>query len=176
MWCHLLINTFFRLGMAGLYSVTKGNIFFRPLFWFLTAKWHFLIIEDIRTLLSLFHNEDLINDNEFLLLHEQYSPTKPDFLYHVYPGFDLEQFYKSECLAEFRCRKRDIVALRDVLQISAITERKQRCVCNDVQCIHLWLLSYRCRYGNMMQRFAKPVVPILCIAVNKFDHIYNQWI
>ena len=35
-------------------------------------------------------------------------------------------------------------------------------------------LSYPCRYGNMLQRFAKPV-PILCMVANKlFDHIYNH--
>ena len=39
-----------------------------------------------------------------------------------YPDFDLEEVDESECFAEFRFRKRDIVALFDVLQIPAIIE------------------------------------------------------
>ena len=78
--------------------------------------------KDIRTLLPLFHDDSLIDDDEFLFLHEQYSSTKPDFPYHIYPAFDLDEFDESECLAEFRFRKRDMVALRDVLQIPAIIE------------------------------------------------------
>ena len=132
--------------------------------------------KDIRTLLSLFHDDGLIHDDEFLFLHEQYSSTNPDFPYHIYPAFDLDELDESECLAEFRFRKRDIVALRDILQIPAIIECEQRSVCDGVEglCILLRRLSYPCRYGDMLQRFAKPV-PILCMVANKlFDHIYNH--
>ena len=38
----------------------------------------------------------------------------------------IEEIDESECLAEFRFRKRDIVALSDVLQIPAIIECEQR--------------------------------------------------
>jgi len=67
--------------------------------------------KDIRTLLPLFHQDGLIDDDEFLFLHEQYSSTNPDFPYHIYPEVDLDELDESECLAEFRFRKRDIVAL-----------------------------------------------------------------
>ena len=132
--------------------------------------------KDILTLLSLFHDDGMIDDDEFLLLHEQHSSTNPDFPYHVYTAFDLDERYESECLAEFRFRKRDIVALIDILQIPAIIECKQRSVCDSVEglCILLRQLSYPCRYGDMIQRFAKPV-PILCMVANKlFNHIYNH--
>ena len=68
------------------------------------------------------------------------------------------------------------MALRDILQIPAIIECEQRSVCDGVEglCILLRRLSYPCRYGDMIQRFAKPV-PILCMVANKlFDHIYNH--
>ena len=132
--------------------------------------------KDIQTLLPLFHDDGLIDDDEFLLLYDLYSSTNPDFPYHIYPAFDLDELDESECLAEFRFRKRDIVALRDVLQIPAIIECEQRSVCDGVEglCILLRRLSYPCRYGDMIQRFAKPV-PILSMVANKlFDHIYNH--
>ena len=41
-------------------------------------------------------------------------------------------------------------------------------------CIPLRRLSFPCRYGDMLQRFAKPV-PILCMVANKLlDHICNH--
>ena len=73
-------------------------------------------------------------------------------------------------------RKRDIVGLRDVLQIPAVVECEQRSVCDGVEglCILLRRLCYPCRHGDMIQRFAKPV-PTLCMVANKlFDHIYNH--
>lgn len=132
---------------------------------------------DIRTLLLLFHDNGLIDDEEFLLLYDQYSSSNTDqFPYHVYPAFDLEELDESECLAEFRFRKRDIVVLAYVLQIPAIIECEQGSICDGVEglCILLRRLSHPCRYGDMIQRFAKPV-PILCMVANElFDHIYNH--
>ena len=64
--------------------------------------------KDIQTLLPLFHDDGLIDDDEFLLLYELYSSTNPDFPYHIYtlhltltnsmnlngwPNLDLEMGY-----------------------------------------------------------------------------------
>ena len=76
------------------------------------------LFKDIQTLLSLFLDNGLIHDDEFFLLHEQYSSTNPDFPYHIYPAFDLDELDESECLAEFRFQTRDIVALRDIFSNS----------------------------------------------------------
>ena len=68
------------------------------------------------------------------------------------------------------------MALRDVLQIPAIIECEQRSVCDSLEglCILLRRLSYPCIYGDIIQRFSKPV-PILCMVANKFfDLIYNH--
>ena len=43
----------------------------------------------------------------------------PDFPYDTYASFDLDELDEldeSECLAEFRVRKRDILALSDIIQ------------------------------------------------------------
>ena len=76
--------------------------------------------KDTQTLLPLFHDDGFIDD-DFVLLYELYSSTNPDFPY-MCPAFHLDELDESECLAEFRFRKRDIVALRDVFQIAAIIE------------------------------------------------------
>jgi len=51
-----------------------------------------------------------------------------------------------------------------------------RSICDGVEglCILLRRLSYPCRYGDMIQRFAKPV-PILSMVTNQLlDHVYNH--
>ena len=47
--------------------------------------------KDIQTFLPLFHDDGLIDDDEFLLLYDLYSSTNPDFPYHIYPAFDLDE-------------------------------------------------------------------------------------
>ena len=50
-----------------------------------------------------------------------------------------------------------------------------RSICDGIEglCVLLRWLSYPCRYGDMIQRFAKPV-PVLSIVANQLlDHIYN---
>ena len=69
----------------------------------MTAKFRYKMrsLRDIRTLLLIFHDDGLIDDDEFVLLHEQYSSTNPDFPYHIYPAFELDELDESEWLAEF---------------------------------------------------------------------------
>ena len=80
--------------------------------------------KDIQTLLPLFHDDGLIDDDEFLSLYDLYSSTNPDFPYHIYPAFDHDELDESECLAKFRFRKRDIVVTlkeRPKLSVSSDT-------------------------------------------------------
>ena len=92
---------------------------------------------------SLSHDDGLLDDEEFLLLYDQFPSRNPDFPYDTYPNFDLDELDESECLAEFRVRKRDIIALSDVLQIPAIIECDQQSICdgNEDLCILLRRLS-----------------------------------
>ena len=62
MWCHLLINIFFRLGIAGLYCVTKGNIFFRSFV---------LILEGGLSLLELYFCKGVVNQVDWVALFEE---------------------------------------------------------------------------------------------------------
>ena len=130
---------------------------------------------DVRNLLLLAHDDGVIDDDDFLLLYDQYQSRNPEFPYDSYPKFDLDEIDESECLAEFRCKKRDIAILSDVLNIPAVFECDQRSICDgdEALCILLRRLSYPCRFGDMVQRFAKPV-PVLSMITNIVqDYIYD---
>ncbi|KAK3742549.1 hypothetical protein QZH41_017039 [Actinostola sp. cb2023] len=132
--------------------------------------------KSIRNLLLLGHDDGLINDEEFLLLFDEYQSRNPEFPYDSYSSFDLEELDESECLAEFRMKRRDINILSDVLGIPAVIECDQRSICDGTEalCMLLRRLSYPCRFGDMVQRFAKPV-PILSMVTNYIqDYIYDN--
>ena len=138
----------------------------------------FLIIlafRDVCNLLLLSHDDGTINDKEFLVLQDFYFSKNTDFPYDSYTPFDLEELDESECLAEFRFRKRDMPRLYNVLQIPDTLTCNQRSVCDGVEglCMLLKRMSYPCRYGDMIVRFAKPV-PLLSMVTNQMiDYIYN---
>ena len=48
-----------------------------------------------------------ISEDEFLLLYDANNSKNPDFPYQNYEHFHLEELDESECLAEFRFRKRE---------------------------------------------------------------------
>lgn len=112
-----------------------------------------MAFNDVRNLLLIGHNDGFIDDDEFVLLYDLYASKNPDFPYDSYAPFE------SESLAEFRFRKRDVRNLKEVLQIPETIICSQRSVCDGLECLCILLkrLSYPCRYGDMIHRFAKPV-------------------
>ena len=100
-----------------------------------------------------------MDDEKFIVLHHLYSSRGPDFPYDVYAPFDLDEIDESEIVAEFRLRKQDVRALTEVLQIPDTIICEQRSVCDGIEglCMLLKRMSYPCRYGEMIHRFAKPV-------------------
>ena len=130
---------------------------------------------DIRNFLLISYDDGLIDDEEFLLLYEQYFSRNPDFPYDSYSPFDIDELEDSECLAEFRFHKKDIPILADVLQIPATIKCNQRSICDGIEglCMLLRRLAYPCRYGDMIPRFGKPV-PVLSMVTNIVrDLIYD---
>ena len=82
---------------------------------------------------------------------------------------------ESECLAEFRFKKRDIHLLADVLEISETKRCDQRSISGGIEglCMLLRRLSYPYRYGDMILRFAKPI-PVISMVTNiLIDHVYD---
>ena len=129
---------------------------------------------DVQNLLLLSHGSNFIADEEFLILYDLFESRNPDFPHEVYAKFDLDEMAESESLAEFRFRKRDILSLAEVLDIPESIRCNQRSICGGIEglCMLLRRLSYPCRYGDMIQRFAKPV-PLFSMVTNiLIDHIY----
>ena len=69
--------------------------------------------KETRDFVLLCYDQGILNDEELLILYEQYKSPNLDLPYSSYPLFDLDDMEDDECLAEFRVKKRDISALVD---------------------------------------------------------------
>ena len=101
---------------------------------------------ELQELLFLCHDDDRIDDEELLLLYDEFSPKNPDFTYQNYGRLELEDMNDSECLAEFRVKKRDLPILAETLQIPDSFTCYQRSVVSGMEglCILLRRLAYPC--------------------------------
>ena len=130
-----------------------------------------------RNALLLAHDQNLINDEEFILLYDINTSSNLEFPYWKYPSFNLENISDAECTAEFRFPKSDVYKLADVLQIPPLIKCYNRSVFHGLECFCVFLkrFAYPCRYGDMVPRFGRPV-PELCLMSNAtLDHIYNRF-
>ena len=67
---------------------------------------------DVQNLCLLSHGFNFIDDMELLILYDMFEPRNPDFPYESYAEFDLDEMVESECLAEFRFKKRCVPTCR----------------------------------------------------------------
>ncbi|KAK3746108.1 hypothetical protein QZH41_015516 [Actinostola sp. cb2023] len=119
---------------------------------------------------------DIISDEEFVLLYDASYSKNLELPYDDYGRFDLEEMADSECIAEFRVKKRDLPLLADMLQIPDSFVCDQGSVSEGMEglCMLLRRLSYPCRYSDMIPRFARPT-PVLSMVTNKaLDFIYDE--
>ncbi|CAH3159199.1 unnamed protein product [Porites lobata] len=132
--------------------------------------------KEVRELLLVAYDSEIINDEEFLVLFENYRSRNPQFPYNSYPRFELENMQDDECLAEFRVKKEDVPRLADVLQIPETVRCEQRPVCGRIEglCMLLRRLAYPCRYSDMIHRFASPVPEICMITNTVMDFIFDH--
>ena len=107
----------------------------------------------LQELLFLSHDDGTIDDGELLLLYEEFSPKNPDI---TYGRLELEDMSDSECLTEFRVKKRHLPILSEALQIpdSFIIRCNQRIIVSGMEglCVLLRRLAYRCRYRAILFR------------------------
>ena len=66
--------------------------------------------------IDAFYYANVIDDEEFLLLHEINRPRNPRLPYDRY-SFNFEEMTEDECWAEFRFKKVDIPQLLQVFQL-----------------------------------------------------------
>ena len=131
--------------------------------------------KELRELIVLYYDMKVLNDAEFLLLYDLYSPQNLDLPCDLYPHFDLQNLTEDECVAEFRLRKTGIPRLSQALRIPDVIICHQGTICEGTEglCMLLKRLCYPCRYSDMVHLFARPV-PVLCMITNQvLDYIYQ---
>ena len=123
------------------------------------------------------HNQNFLNDEEFLLLYDLNRSKNPDFPYWKYPVFDLDGLDESECLANFRFNKSDIYDLKELLGIQDEINCYNRTKVDGVEalCVFLKRFSYPIRYGDMIPMFGRPVPELSIISYNILNHIYANY-
>ncbi|CAH3185676.1 unnamed protein product, partial [Porites evermanni] len=138
-------------------------------------------------LLSL--EEKLIDDEEFAVLYEEFTPqnlyTGPStwykkpyfwgvgpwtipFRHWDYEKFSFENKDPAECKADFRFEKSDISLLVDVLQTPDTFTCPNGTVCDSTEglCVILKRFSYPCRLSDMISTFGRSV-PELSVISNE---------
>ena len=101
------------------------------------------------------------------MLCDLFQWKNPCCPYEDYSPFNLDEMTESECLSEFRFRKRDIPILTDVLGIPETIWCEQGSTCDGLEGLYMVLrrLSFPCRYADIIPRFAKPV-PVISMVTN----------
>lgn len=115
-----------------------------------------------RELLITSFDDGDISEDEFLLLYDANTSKNLDYPNQNYEHFDLEGLDESECLAEFRFRKRDRPVLADAMGLPGSYTCEQGTVCDGIEglCLLLRRLAYPCRYSDLIHRFGRPVPEI----------------
>ena len=110
---------------------------------------------DVRNAVIHAHALGNIDDEEFLILYEEFATKNLEFPYWKYDEFDLKNMTDDECWSEFRFRKHDIPRLRQALRIpgSIVTYNRLRLDGDEALCIFLKRYSYPNRYSDLLPRF-----------------------
>ena len=141
----------------------------------MTALYGMSSLREIRDMLLFAHNDNFINDEEFLLLYDLNKSSNLELPYWSYDHFDLDLITDDECKSEFRFYKRDVYFLAEVLQIPDQMRCYNRVVVDGIEalCIFLKRFAYPCRYSDMLPRFARPVPQLCMISSQVMDFIYQ---
>lgn len=116
-------------------------------------------LREIRNCLLLFHDQKLIDDEEFILLYDLNRSKNPDFPYWRYDRFDLDRLSDDECKGELRFLKNDLYNFQKILGIPEEIKCYNRLVVDGIEtlCILLKRFAYPIRYNDMIPRFGRPV-------------------
>ena len=85
------------------------------------------------------YDDDLIDDDEFILLYEANTSRNPEFPYEEYGRFDLDEMDDTECKAEFRFGKTHILLLAEALGIPEKFTCSQGTTSDGIEGIYLVL-------------------------------------
>ena len=120
---------------------------------------------DLNTL-AILHDEKVINDEEFVLLHDLNSSGNLNLPYNKYERFNLEDLENDECIANFRFEKEDLWQLADALALPRegfTCSNGTRSGAIEALCIFLRRHCYPCRYLDLIPMFGRSLYEICLI-------------
>ena len=134
-------------------------------------------VYDLNSMLLGYNDANVINDDELLLLHNVHRRRNPHFPYWRSEKFNLELMEEDECKAEFRMRRDDVYTLADTIRFPDNFKCYNGVVVDSIEalCICLRRLAYPCRYGDIVNRFARPVSQLSMITNLIIDEIYGRF-
>ncbi|XP_078379986.1 uncharacterized protein LOC144662926 [Oculina patagonica] len=129
----------------------------------------------VQEMLLMCLEEEIIDEEEFLLLYEEYKPQNPPFPHKAYEQFSLVNKDPAECKADFRFEKEDISLLEEALRVPPIFKCYNGTICDGTEglCIALKRFAYPCRYSDMIPIFGRSVAELSMISNEVVDWIYN---
>ena len=115
--------------------------------------------EEAREMLIEAFDEELIDEEEFVLLYDANKSKNPPFPYWKYQNFDLDSITEAECQADFRFQNHDIYVLADALEILEFFKCSQGTAVDGIEglCILLRIFAYPCWYSDMIPLCGRPV-------------------
>ena len=127
-------------------------------------------------MLLLCLEEEMIDDEEFALLYEEYTPRNPPFPYSSYDNFSFVNKDPAECKADFRVEKGDLPLLVEALRVPPIFKCVNGTICDGTEglCIVLKRFAYPCRYSDMIPIFGRSVPELSLISNEVIDWIYSE--
>ena len=132
--------------------------------------------KEVQEMLLVCLEEELIDDEEFLLLYESYKPQNPPFPHSSYAEFSLVHKDPAECKADFRLEKRDIPLLVDTLRVPPVFKCVNGTICDGTEglCIVLKRFAYPCRYSDMIPIFGRSVSELSNISNEVIGWLYAE--
>ena len=132
--------------------------------------------KEVQEILPLCLEDEIIDEEEFILLYDAYMPQNPSFPHSSYGKFSIVNKDPAECKADFRVEKGDIPILVEALRVPPIFKCANGTICDGTEglCVVLKRFAYPCRYSDMIPIFGRSVSELSIISNEVIDRIYNE--
>ena len=132
---------------------------------------------ETRETLLLTHDQQLINDEEFVLLFDLNTSKNPDYPHWNYDMFHLDNWTDEEYKTDQRFYKSDIYRLANVLNIPEQIKATNRSTSDTIEalCVFLKPLPYPSRHSDLLPRFGRYIPELSMMSILIQNHIYTNY-
>ena len=108
-----------------------------------------------REVLLLTFDQQLLDDEEFVLLYDLNTSKNPDYPHWNYDRFDLDNWTYDVCKTDLRFYKSDLYRLANVLNVPEQIKGPNILAFDGIETFFVFLkcFSYPCRHSNLLPRF-----------------------